>query len=98
MDTDQQRIQRFHLTYPIKERQITQPIPIGQPLNNRTAYILNHQLRLCGVGMIGELYLGGAGVGRGYLNRPDLTKEKFIPDPFIADPGARMYRTGDLSR
>ncbi|HCL83770.1 MAG TPA: hypothetical protein DIC22_07340 [Chitinophagaceae bacterium] len=88
----------FSLTYPVRERQISQPIPIGHPLNNRTAYVLDHQLRLCGVGMIGELYVGGAGVGRGYLNRPDLTKEKFIPDPFIADPGARMYRTGDLAR
>ena len=88
----------FSLTYPIKEKQITKPIPIGAPLENRTAYVLNHQLQLCGVGMIGELYVGGAGVGRGYLNRAELTKEKFLPDPFSAEPGAMMYRTGDLSR
>jgi amino acid adenylation domain-containing protein len=88
----------FSLTYPVKERQITRPIPIGTPLNNRTAYVLNHQLQLCGVGQIGELYVGGAGVGRGYLNRPDLTKERFIPDPFISEPGTKMYRTGDLAR
>ena len=88
----------FSLTYLIKEHQITRPLPIGKPLNNRTAYILNHQLQLCGVGVIGELFLGGAGVGRGYLNRPDLTKEKFLPDPFSSEPGARMYRSGDLSR
>jgi amino acid adenylation domain-containing protein len=88
----------FSLTYHIKERQITQPIPIGIPLNNRTAYVLNRQFHLCGIGMIGELYTGGAGVGRGYLNRPDLTKEKFLPDPFSKEPGAMMYRTGDLAR
>jgi amino acid adenylation domain-containing protein len=88
----------FSLTYPVKERLITRPIPIGVPLNNRTAYILNNQLQLCGVGQIGELYVGGAGVGRGYLNRPDLTKERFIPDPFVSEPGAKMYRTGDLAR
>ncbi len=88
----------FSLTYLVKERQITKPVPIGRPLNNRTAYILNHQLQLCGEGVIGELYVGGAGVGRGYLNRPDLTKERFLPDPFSSEPGARMYRTGDLSR
>ena len=88
----------FSLAYHIKERQITKPIPIGTPINNRTAYILNNQLQLCGVGVIGELFVGGAGVGRGYLNRPDMTKEKFIPDPFSTEPGAKMYRTGDLSR
>ena len=88
----------FSLTYQIKERQITQPIPIGLPLNNRTAFVLNHQLQLCGMGMIGELFVGGAGVGRGYLNRPDLTKERFLPDPFSQEPGARLYKTGDLAR
>jgi amino acid adenylation domain-containing protein len=88
----------FSLTYQVKERQITRPIPIGIPLNNRTAYVLNNQLQLCGVGQIGELYVGGAGVSRGYLNRPDLTKERFIPDPFISEPSAKMYRTGDLAR
>jgi amino acid adenylation domain-containing protein len=88
----------FSLTYSVKERQITQPIPIGLPLTNRTSYVLDHQFHLCGVGMIGELYVGGAGVGRGYLNRPDLTKEKFLPDPFSAEPDAVMYRTGDLAR
>ena len=68
------------------------------PVNNRTAYILNNQLQLCDVGVIGELYVGGAGVARGYLNRPDMTREKFVPDPFSSEPGAKMYRTGDLSR
>jgi amino acid adenylation domain-containing protein len=88
----------FSLTYSIKEKQIIQTIPIGRPLNNRSAYVLNRQLNLCGVGVIGELFVGGAGVGRGYLNRPDLTEERFLPDPFNGEPGARMYRTGDLAR
>ena len=88
----------FSLTYPVKERQITKPIPIGTPIENRTAYILNNQLQLCGIGVIGELFVGGAGVARGYLNRPDLTKGRFLPDPFSSEPGAKMYRTGDLSR
>jgi amino acid adenylation domain-containing protein len=88
----------FSLTYLIKEKQITGPVPIGVPLNNRTAYVLDRQLHLCGVGVIGELYVGGEGVGRGYINRPDLTNEKFIPDPFSNDPGTKMYRTGDLAR
>jgi amino acid adenylation domain-containing protein len=88
----------FSLTYHVKERQITKPIPIGTPIENRTAYILNNQLQLCGIGVIGELFVGGAGVARGYLNCPDLTKERFLPDPFSSEPGAKMYRTGDLSR
>jgi non-ribosomal peptide synthetase component F len=87
----------FSLTYFVKEREITKPIPIGMPLNNRTAYILNHQLQLCDVGAIGELYVGGAGVARGYLNRPDMTREKFVSDPFVQNL-CKMYRTGDLAR
>jgi non-ribosomal peptide synthetase component F len=82
----------FSLTYQIKEREITKPVPIGVPLNNRTAYILNNQLQLVGQGIIGELFVGGVGVGRGYLNRPDLTKEKFLPDPYSKIP-CKMYRT-----
>ncbi|MGG1878423.1 amino acid adenylation domain-containing protein, partial [Paenibacillus cisolokensis] len=71
-------------------------IPIGRPLSNSTAYILNSNLQLCGIGVPGELYVGGDGVARGYLNRPDLTAERFIDNPFA--PGERMYRTGDLAR
>jgi acyl carrier protein len=55
-------------------------------------------MRLAPVGAVGELYIGGAGVAYGYLNRPDLTAEKFVPDPFSGEPGARMYRSGDLAR
>ncbi|MCM3340480.1 non-ribosomal peptide synthase/polyketide synthase [Paenibacillus sp. MER TA 81-3] len=71
-------------------------LPIGKPLPGVTMYILDDNCSLQPIGLTGELYIGGAGVGRGYLNRPDLTVEKFVDNPFM--PGARMYRTGDLAR
>ncbi|MFK3894338.1 plipastatin non-ribosomal peptide synthetase PpsC [Bacillus subtilis] len=71
-------------------------IPIGRPVGNSTAYILNQWGVLQPVGAVGELCVGGDGVARGYLGRPDLTKEKFVPHPFA--PGDRLYRTGDLAR
>lgn len=73
-------------------------VPIGKPLPNGTAYILDARLEQAPVGTIGELYLGGAGVARGYLNRPDATAGRFLPDPFATRPGSRMYRTGDRAR
>ena len=73
-------------------------VPIGSPIPNTRAYILDHYRRPIPIGVGGELYIGGAGVARGYLNRPDLTAERFIPDPFSDDPDARLYRTGDLCR
>jgi len=73
-------------------------ITVGRPLANCTAYVLDeHQQRLP-MGAIGELFLGGICVGAGYLNRPELTSEKFLADTFSSEPGARLYRTGDLAR
>lgn len=72
-------------------------VPIGRPIRNAAAYVLDRFLAPVPVGVPGELYLGGAGVARGYLNRPELTAEKFIPNPF-SDGSACLYRTGDVVR
>ena len=69
-------------------------MPIGRPISNTTNYVLNN-LQLAGVGERGELCIGGIGVGRGYHRRPDLTAERFMPDPFGPEPGGRLYRSGD---
>ncbi|HEY9157249.1 amino acid adenylation domain-containing protein [Candidatus Binatus sp.] len=71
--------------------------PIGRPIPNAQAYILDDLLRLLPIGVAGNLYIGGVGMARGYVRRPDLTAEKFIPDPFSGQPGARLYKTGDLA-
>jgi amino acid adenylation domain-containing protein/FkbM family methyltransferase len=73
-------------------------IPLGRPLNNSAAYVLDKEMRVQPIGVAGELYIGGVGVGRGYLGRERLTAEKFVPDPFSSVPGARLYRTGDKAR
>jgi amino acid adenylation domain-containing protein len=72
--------------------------PIGRPIANTQVYVLDQRQALAPIGVVGELYIGGVGVARGYLHRPDLTAAAFIPDPFGAEPGARLYRTGDLAR
>ncbi|MDB6008733.1 MAG: sypB, partial [Gammaproteobacteria bacterium] len=71
---------------------------IGRPISNTQVYILGAHGASVPVGVAGEIYIGGAGVARGYLNRTELTAERFLQDPFSADPKARMYRTGDLGR
>jgi amino acid adenylation domain-containing protein/FkbM family methyltransferase len=74
------------------------PQTIGRPINNTKVYIVDHHFNPVPVGVPGEIHIGGAGLARGYLKRPELTAEKFVPDPLSAEPGARLYKTGDLAR
>lgn len=85
----------FSLFYPITKETLRAKTPIGKPITNTQAYIINGE-KLCGIGVPGELYLGGKGVSKGYLNKKELSDEKFIQNPYKENE--LMYRTGDLAR
>ena len=85
-------------TYAVPPRGTERTMPVGLPVANTRLYILDSGYRPVADGETGEIWIGGAGLSRGYLRRPAATAEKFVPDPFSPVPGARMYRTGDLGR
>src|SRR5262249_24193377 len=90
-----------HVTYRMVEPADTEKhggSPIGCRIPDLTTYILDSNRQPAPLGVVGELYIGGAGVARGYLNRPDLTAERFVPDPYAGESDRRLYRTGDLGR
>ncbi|MEG4918277.1 amino acid adenylation domain-containing protein [Microcoleus sp. B7-D4] len=89
----------FTCCYPITEPdQLGNSVPIGRPITNTQVYVLDSHRKPVPIGVPGELYTGGDGLARGYLNRTELTAQKFIPNPFSDAPAARLYKTGDLAR
>ncbi|OYQ66582.1 non-ribosomal peptide synthetase [Pseudanabaena sp. SR411] len=89
----------FTCCYTIEDaKNLGNSVPIGRPINNTQVYILNSQLQPMPIGAIGEIYIGGDGLASGYFNRPELTTERFVPNPFSDQSGAKLYKTGDLAR
>lgn len=84
--------------YEVRDSETLNAIPIGQPIANTQIYILDAKLNPVAIGIPGDIYIGGEGLARGYLNHPGLTAEKFVPNPFTTLPGARLFRTGDIGR
>jgi amino acid adenylation domain-containing protein len=83
--------------YEVEDQRQSGDVPVGKPIANTEIYVLAPDMETRALGLPGKLYIGGAGLARGYVNRPDLTAERFIPNPY-GEPGARMYDTGDLAR
>lgn len=86
------------LTAPVPDLADTATVPLGQPLPNTQVYLLDDQQQPVPIGVAGEIYIGGAGVARGYLHQPQLTQERFIANPFGSEGSERLYRTGDRAR
>ncbi len=88
----------FTCCHDVRSSGLLPSVPIGRPIANTRVWLLDPRLQPVPCGAVGEIHIAGDGVARGYLRRPDLTAERFVPDPCSAEPGARMYRTGDLAR
>src|SRR6185369_2264301 len=89
----------FTTTHPVRRlEELGETVPIGRPIANTAVRVLGRHLEAVAAGALGELLIGGDGLARGYPGRPDLTAERFVPDPLAEEPGARLYRTGDLVR
>src|SRR5699024_11076113 len=87
-----------YTTVSLIRRELEEPITIGKPIANRQLYVLDEYQRKVPIGVIGELYVAGNGLARGYINKPELTAERFLPNSFSDKKKTRMYRTGDLVR
>jgi amino acid adenylation domain-containing protein len=88
-----------HVTFrPVRRADLSRGSVLGRPIPDLSVHVLDRHLQLQPIGVPGELHVGGAGLAQGYLDRPDLTAGRFVPDPFSGEPGARLYRSGDLAR